>query len=174
MLLCLTLRDYAWASHFSTQNDLNDLVTFHEFERLFMTVHDFQLCSTLNNSGFEWLFMTLRDFEWLCYFYIICVSLCNSVLLHIVPCKKKLATLPISLTNWPFVCLFVCVGPGYCIQCGSSNPLGFIGFSLKPKVLGVCNAPSTNGSYGYIGIGGGNLLTLPTPVVKPNTTPAVI
>ena len=72
------------------------------------------------------------------------------------------------------VCLFVCVGPGYCIQCGSSNPLGFIGFSLKPKVLGVCNAPSTNGSYGYIGIGGGNLLTLPTPVVKPNTTPAVI
>ena len=70
--------------------------------------------------------------------------------------------------------LFVCVGPGYCIQCGSSNPLGFIGFSLKPKVLGVCNAPSTNGSYGYIGIGGGNLLTLPTPVVKPNTTPAVI
>ena len=52
--------------------------------------------------------------------------------------------------------------------------LGFIGFSLKPKVLGVCNAPSTNGSYGYIGIGGGNLLTLPTPVVKPNTTPAVI
>ena len=46
--------------------------------------------------------------------------------------------------------------------------------SLKPKVLGVCNAPSTNGSYGYIGIGGGNLLTLPTPVVKPNTTPAVI
>ena len=74
----------------------------------------------------------------------------------------------------PFVCLFVCIGPGYCIQCGSSNPLGFIGFSLKPKVLGVCNAPSTNGSYGYIGIGGGNLLTLPTPVVKPNTTPAVI
>ena len=74
----------------------------------------------------------------------------------------------------PLVCLFVCVGPGYCIQCGSSNPLGFIGFSLKPKVLGVCNAPSTNGSYGYIGIGGGNLLTLPTPVVKPNTTPAVI
>ena len=73
-----------------------------------------------------------------------------------------------------FVCLFVCIGPGYCIQCGSSNPLGFIGFSLKPKVLGVCNAPSTNGSYGYIGIGGGNLLTLPTPVVKPNTTPAVI
>ena len=72
------------------------------------------------------------------------------------------------------VCLFVCIGPGYCIQCGSSNPLGFIGFSLKPKVLGVCNAPSTNGSYGYIGIGGGNLLTLPTPVVKPNTTPAVI
>ena len=70
--------------------------------------------------------------------------------------------------------LFVCIGPGYCIQCGSSNPLGFIGFSLKPKVLGVCNAPSTNGSYGYIGIGGGNLLTLPTPVVKPNTTPAVI
>ena len=49
-----------------------------------------------------------------------------------------------------------------------------IGFSLKPKVLGVCNAPSTNGSYGYIGIGGGNLLTLPTPVVKPNTTPVVI
>ena len=53
------------------------------------------------------------------------------------------------------LCLFVCIGPGYCIQCGSSNPLGFIGFSLKPKVLGVCNAPSTNGSYGYIGIGGG-------------------
>ena len=73
-----------------------------------------------------------------------------------------------------FVCLFVCVGPGYCIQYGSSNPLGFIGFSLKPKVLGVCNAPSTNGSYGYIWIGGGDLLTLPTPVVKPNTTPAVI
>ena len=69
---------------------------------------------------------------------------------------------------------FVCIGTGYCIQCGSSNSLGFIGYSLKPKVLGVCNAPSTNGSYGYIGIGGGNLLTLPTPVVKPNTTPAVI
>ena len=80
----------------------------------------------------------------------------------------------ISMYTYLFVCLFVCVGPGYCIQCGSSNPLGFIGFSLKPKVLGVCNAPSTNGSYGYIGIGGGNLLTLPTPVVKPNTTPAVI
>ena len=42
------------------------------------------------------------------------------------------------------------------------------------KSKGYGNAPSTNGSYGYIGIGGGNLLTLPTPVVKPNTTPAVI
>ena len=50
--------------------------------------------------------------------------------------------------------------------------LEFIGFSLKPKVLGVCNAPSTNGSYGYIGIGGGKNQT--TPVVKPKTTPAVI
>ena len=57
--------------------------------------------------------------------------------------------------------------------------LGFIGFSLKAKVLGVCNAPSTNGSYGYFGMGEGTIKqalipTFPTPVVKPNTTPAVI
>ena len=74
------------------------------------------------------------------------------------------------------VCLFVCFcRPWILHPVWIIHPvLGFIGFSLKPKVLGVCNAPSTNGSYGYIGIGGGNLLTLPTPVVKPNTTPAVI
>ena len=87
-----------------------------------------------------------------------------SVIFHKILNKKNKKTGKNSFQNLP----------GYCIQCGSSNPLEFIGFSLKPKVLGVCNAPSTNGSYGYIGIGGGNLLTLPTPVVKPNTTPAVI
>ena len=41
-----------------------------------------------------------------------------------------------------FVCLFVCVGPGYGIQYGSFCPEGFIGFSLKPKVFGVGNTPS--------------------------------
>ena len=55
------------------------------------------------------------------------------------------------------ICLFVCLyrpwilHPVWIIL----SVLGFIGFSLKLKVLGVCNALSTNGSYGYIGIGGG-------------------
>ena len=81
-----------------------------------------------------------------------------------------------------FVCLFVCLyRPWILHPVWIIHPvLGFIGFSLKPKVLGVCNAPTTFHLVfqRFLGLGEGTIKKALIPTflqrVKPNTTPSVI